>query len=145
MFFSVFCFKHMPFNWSLWPLRHLVVNYFNWMNLFLWKAVPTLPPYPENSGGLGREWQNTVRTFEILIWWCFWWGKKKQRLSFLNCISYLLRSEGGMRRGYMGHLTRIANTVVHNLEKGPVHTQISSLIKGVCGTKVRNSHHSQIN
>uniref|UniRef100_G3PHE6 Protein phosphatase 6, regulatory subunit 2b n=1 Tax=Gasterosteus aculeatus aculeatus TaxID=481459 RepID=G3PHE6_GASAC len=37
-------------------------------------------------------------------------------------------SEGGMRRGYMGHLTRIANTVVHNLEKGPVHTQISSLI-----------------
>ncbi|XP_054632418.1 serine/threonine-protein phosphatase 6 regulatory subunit 2 isoform X2 [Dunckerocampus dactyliophorus] len=36
--------------------------------------------------------------------------------------------EGGMRRGYMGHLTRIANTVVHNLEKGPVHTQISNLI-----------------
>lgn len=33
----------------------------------------------------------------------------------------------------MGHLTRIANTVVHNLEKGPVHTQISSLIAGVCG------------
>ncbi|XP_020790370.2 serine/threonine-protein phosphatase 6 regulatory subunit 2 [Boleophthalmus pectinirostris] len=39
-----------------------------------------------------------------------------------------LQSEGGMRRGYMGHLTRIANTVVHNLEKGPVHTQISQLI-----------------
>lgn len=39
-----------------------------------------------------------------------------------------LQSEGGMRRGYMGHLTRIANTVVHNLEKGPVHTQISNLI-----------------
>lgn len=30
----------------------------------------------------------------------------------------------------MGHLTRIANTVVHNLEKGPVHTQISNLIAG---------------
>lgn len=30
----------------------------------------------------------------------------------------------------MGHLTRIANTIVHNLEKGPVHTQISSLITG---------------
>uniref|UniRef100_A0A665VGZ4 Protein phosphatase 6, regulatory subunit 2b n=1 Tax=Echeneis naucrates TaxID=173247 RepID=A0A665VGZ4_ECHNA len=42
-----------------------------------------------------------------------------------------IQSEGGMRRGYMGHLTRIANTVVHNLEKGPVHTQISSLIKGL--------------
>lgn len=39
-----------------------------------------------------------------------------------------LQSDGGMRRGYMGHLTRIANTVVHNLEKGPVHTQISNLI-----------------
>ncbi|XP_061678984.1 serine/threonine-protein phosphatase 6 regulatory subunit 2 [Syngnathoides biaculeatus] len=38
------------------------------------------------------------------------------------------QSEGGMRGGYMGHLTRIANTVVHNLEKGPVHTQISNLI-----------------
>ncbi|XP_075885027.1 serine/threonine-protein phosphatase 6 regulatory subunit 2 isoform X4 [Nelusetta ayraudi] len=35
---------------------------------------------------------------------------------------------GGMRRGYMGHLTRIANTIVHNLEKGPVHTQINTLI-----------------
>jgi hypothetical protein len=30
----------------------------------------------------------------------------------------------------MGHLTRIANTVVHNLEKGPVHAQISGLITG---------------
>ncbi|KAM6960595.1 serine/threonine-protein phosphatase 6 regulatory subunit 2 [Aplochiton taeniatus] len=39
-----------------------------------------------------------------------------------------MQAGGGMRRGYMGHLTRIANTVVHNLEKGPVHTQISSLI-----------------
>ncbi|MED6292658.1 hypothetical protein CHARACLAT_002674 [Characodon lateralis] len=39
-----------------------------------------------------------------------------------------IQSEGGMRRGYMGHLTRIANTVVHNLEKGPVHTQISNLL-----------------
>lgn len=36
-----------------------------------------------------------------------------------------------MRRGYMGHLTRIANTIVHNLEKGPVHTQINTLIAGV--------------
>lgn len=44
----------------------------------------------------------------------------------------LFRIAGGMRRGYMGHLTRIANTIVHNLEKGPVHTQISSLIAGVC-------------
>uniref|UniRef100_A0AAZ3PAU6 Protein phosphatase 6, regulatory subunit 2b n=1 Tax=Oncorhynchus tshawytscha TaxID=74940 RepID=A0AAZ3PAU6_ONCTS len=39
-----------------------------------------------------------------------------------------LQAEGGMRRGYMGHLTRIANTVVCSMEKGPVHSQISSLI-----------------
>uniref|UniRef100_A0A673XPX4 Protein phosphatase 6 regulatory subunit 2 n=1 Tax=Salmo trutta TaxID=8032 RepID=A0A673XPX4_SALTR len=40
------------------------------------------------------------------------------------------QAEGGMRRGYMGHLTRIANTVVCNMEKGPVRTQISNLITG---------------
>uniref|UniRef100_A0A4W5KIN3 Protein phosphatase 6, regulatory subunit 2b n=1 Tax=Hucho hucho TaxID=62062 RepID=A0A4W5KIN3_9TELE len=41
-----------------------------------------------------------------------------------------IQAEGGMRRGYMGHLTRIANTVVCNMEKGPVRNQISSLITG---------------
>lgn len=49
-----------------------------------------------------------------------------------KCGTFVFRSAGGMRRGYMGHLTRIANTVVHNLEKGPVHTHISGLIAGVC-------------
>ncbi|XP_046878878.1 serine/threonine-protein phosphatase 6 regulatory subunit 2a isoform X1 [Hypomesus transpacificus] len=40
-----------------------------------------------------------------------------------------IQVEGGTRRGNMGHLTRIANMVVQNLEKGPVQTQISDLIK----------------
>nr|XP_033813890.1 serine/threonine-protein phosphatase 6 regulatory subunit 2 isoform X4 [Geotrypetes seraphini] len=40
-----------------------------------------------------------------------------------------IQAEGGMRRGNMGHLTRIANTVVQNLEKGPVKTQIGDFIK----------------
>uniref|UniRef100_A0A8C9TXW5 Protein phosphatase 6 regulatory subunit 2 n=1 Tax=Scleropages formosus TaxID=113540 RepID=A0A8C9TXW5_SCLFO len=40
-----------------------------------------------------------------------------------------IQAEGGMRRGYMGHLTRIANTVVQNMEKGPVQVQISDIIK----------------
>ncbi|XP_029471450.1 serine/threonine-protein phosphatase 6 regulatory subunit 2 isoform X2 [Rhinatrema bivittatum] len=40
-----------------------------------------------------------------------------------------IQAEGGMRRGNMGHLTRIANAVVQNLEKGPVQTQISEFIK----------------
>uniref|UniRef100_A0A3B5A261 Serine/threonine-protein phosphatase 6 regulatory subunit 2-like n=1 Tax=Stegastes partitus TaxID=144197 RepID=A0A3B5A261_9TELE len=38
-------------------------------------------------------------------------------------------AEGGTRRGNMGHLTRIANMVVQNLEKGPVQAQITDLIK----------------
>ncbi|XP_034082846.1 serine/threonine-protein phosphatase 6 regulatory subunit 2a isoform X2 [Gymnodraco acuticeps] len=40
-----------------------------------------------------------------------------------------IQGEGGTRRGNMGHLTRIANMVVQNLEKGPVQAQISDLIK----------------
>lgn len=31
----------------------------------------------------------------------------------------------------MGHLTRIANAVVQNLEQGPVQTHISEVIRGV--------------
>ncbi|XP_069376157.1 serine/threonine-protein phosphatase 6 regulatory subunit 2a isoform X4 [Paralichthys olivaceus] len=40
-----------------------------------------------------------------------------------------IQSEGGTRRGNMGHLTRIANMVVQNLEKGSVQVQITDLIK----------------
>ncbi|XP_071393093.1 serine/threonine-protein phosphatase 6 regulatory subunit 2-like isoform X2 [Centroberyx affinis] len=40
-----------------------------------------------------------------------------------------IQAEGGTRRGNMGHLTRIANMVVQNLEKGPVQAQIADLIK----------------
>ncbi|XP_044534521.1 serine/threonine-protein phosphatase 6 regulatory subunit 2 [Gracilinanus agilis] len=40
-----------------------------------------------------------------------------------------IQAEGGMRRGNMGHLTRIANAVVQNMEKGPIQTQISAFIK----------------
>ncbi|XP_073185109.1 serine/threonine-protein phosphatase 6 regulatory subunit 2 isoform X2 [Lepidochelys kempii] len=40
-----------------------------------------------------------------------------------------IQAEGGMRRGNMGHLTRIANAVVQNMEKGPMQTQTSEFIK----------------
>ncbi|NWT06348.1 PP6R2 phosphatase, partial [Mionectes macconnelli] len=40
-----------------------------------------------------------------------------------------IQAEGGMRRGNMGHLTRIANAVVHNMEKGPMQAQISDFIR----------------
>lgn len=36
---------------------------------------------------------------------------------------------GGMRKGFMGHLTRIANTVVQSADKEPEQTQITELIK----------------
>uniref|UniRef100_UPI00398E8454 serine/threonine-protein phosphatase 6 regulatory subunit 3 isoform X2 n=1 Tax=Pristiophorus japonicus TaxID=55135 RepID=UPI00398E8454 len=39
------------------------------------------------------------------------------------------QSEGGRRRGYMGHLTRIANAVVHNAEKGPNSVLMNQLLK----------------
>ncbi|KAJ8411201.1 hypothetical protein AAFF_G00172070 [Aldrovandia affinis] len=39
-----------------------------------------------------------------------------------------IQAEGGMRRGNMGHLTRIANTVVQTMDKGSDQAQISELI-----------------
>ncbi|XP_007952957.1 serine/threonine-protein phosphatase 6 regulatory subunit 2 [Orycteropus afer afer] len=41
------------------------------------------------------------------------------------------QAAGGMRRGNMGHLTRIANAVAQNLERGPVHTHISEVVRGL--------------
>lgn len=35
-----------------------------------------------------------------------------------------------MRRGNMGHLTRIANAVVRNLERGAMQTPVSEVIQG---------------
>ncbi|XP_060734767.1 serine/threonine-protein phosphatase 6 regulatory subunit 2 [Tachysurus vachellii] len=41
------------------------------------------------------------------------------------------QSEGGMRRGYMGHLTRIANAVVQSVEKGSAQSHITQLINAL--------------
>ncbi|XP_015270999.1 PREDICTED: serine/threonine-protein phosphatase 6 regulatory subunit 2 [Gekko japonicus] len=42
-----------------------------------------------------------------------------------------IQAEGGMRRGNMGHLTRIANIVVQNMEKGPMQAQICEFVRGL--------------
>lgn len=42
----------------------------------------------------------------------------------------LSRSAGGPRKGYMGHLTRLANALVQNAEKGPNAEQLGQLLKG---------------
>ncbi|KAI5624326.1 serine/threonine-protein phosphatase 6 regulatory subunit 2, partial [Silurus asotus] len=41
------------------------------------------------------------------------------------------QAEGGMRKGYMGHLTRIANAVVQSVEKGAAQGFITQLINGL--------------
>ncbi|XP_043738463.1 serine/threonine-protein phosphatase 6 regulatory subunit 2 isoform X3 [Cervus elaphus] len=43
------------------------------------------------------------------------------------------QAAGGMRRGNMGHLTRIANAVVQNLEGGPLQSQVSEIFQGLPG------------
>ncbi|NWH61918.1 PP6R3 phosphatase, partial [Geococcyx californianus] len=39
------------------------------------------------------------------------------------------QAEGGRRHGYMGHLTRIANCIVHSTDKGPNSTLVQQLIR----------------
>lgn len=46
------------------------------------------------------------------------------------CPLFTFRAAGGMRRGNMGHLTRIANAVVQALERGPAHTHIHAAVQG---------------
>uniref|UniRef100_A0A4X2K5V9 Protein phosphatase 6 regulatory subunit 1 n=1 Tax=Vombatus ursinus TaxID=29139 RepID=A0A4X2K5V9_VOMUR len=41
-----------------------------------------------------------------------------------------VQSEGGRRKGYMGHLTRIANAVVRSAEKGPNAVLVGQLLPG---------------
>nr|XP_042103888.1 serine/threonine-protein phosphatase 6 regulatory subunit 2 isoform X1 [Ovis aries]XP_042103889.1 serine/threonine-protein phosphatase 6 regulatory subunit 2 isoform X1 [Ovis aries]XP_042103890.1 serine/threonine-protein phosphatase 6 regulatory subunit 2 isoform X1 [Ovis aries]XP_042103891.1 serine/threonine-protein phosphatase 6 regulatory subunit 2 isoform X1 [Ovis aries] len=41
------------------------------------------------------------------------------------------QAAGGMRRGNMGHLTRIANAVVQSLEGGPLQSQVSEAFRGL--------------
>nr|XP_036862538.1 serine/threonine-protein phosphatase 6 regulatory subunit 2 isoform X2 [Manis javanica] len=43
------------------------------------------------------------------------------------------QAAGGMRRGNMGHLTRIANAVVQALERGPAHTHIHAAVQDCQG------------
>nr|KAF6411397.1 protein phosphatase 6 regulatory subunit 1 [Rousettus aegyptiacus] len=44
-----------------------------------------------------------------------------------------VQSAGGPRKGYMGHLTRVANALVQNTEKGPNAEQLGQLLKELPG------------
>ncbi|TWW76218.1 Serine/threonine-protein phosphatase 6 regulatory subunit 3 SAPS domain family member 3 [Takifugu flavidus] len=48
------------------------------------------------------------------------------------------QAEGGRRRGYMGHLTRIANSIVHNCDKGPNGTQIQRAVSDLAAADREN-------
>lgn len=54
----------------------------------------------------------------------------KDSINVLIILLLCVRAEGGRRRGYMGHLTRIANSIVHNCDKGANGPQIQHLISG---------------
>uniref|UniRef100_A0A8C7J2P6 Protein phosphatase 6 regulatory subunit 2 n=1 Tax=Oncorhynchus kisutch TaxID=8019 RepID=A0A8C7J2P6_ONCKI len=81
---------------------------------------------PENQGEAGAYWSESVKhCLPQLFQKC----RLVQRILDAWEENDQIQAEGGARRGNMGHLTRMANMVVQNLEKGPVQSQISDLIK----------------
>ncbi|XP_041716111.2 serine/threonine-protein phosphatase 6 regulatory subunit 2-like isoform X1 [Coregonus clupeaformis] len=107
------------------------------------------PAGPENQGEAGGEAgepakasdpveETTLHNTLVAHWCCRLWGLSEQLFQQCRLVQRILdaweendqiQAEGGARRGNMGHLTRMANMVVQNLEKGPVQSQISDLIK----------------
>ncbi|KAM7023140.1 serine/threonine-protein phosphatase 6 regulatory subunit 2 [Passerculus sandwichensis] len=84
-------------------------------------AEPPQPPQPPQPPARGTENLMVTHLFQkcCLV----------QRILDAWEANDKIQAEGGRRRGNMGHLTRIANAVVHNMEKGPMQAQISDFIK----------------
>uniref|UniRef100_A0A3B5R6F4 Protein phosphatase 6, regulatory subunit 3 n=1 Tax=Xiphophorus maculatus TaxID=8083 RepID=A0A3B5R6F4_XIPMA len=85
-------------------------------------AMPPAPAEPQPDGEPG----GTVES--ALIRHLFQACQLIQRIVEAWHSNEKEQSEGGRRRGYMGHLTRIANSIVHNSDKGPNGPQIQSLM-----------------
>lgn len=104
--------------------------------------------YSENRGRLELQRKRTVRSSALQSTSC------RCRVSYNAPRDYFVhhRAEGGRRRGYMGHLTRIANSIVHNSDKGPNGPQIQQLLSGEaqmkfiqCSSQVQNNwYHSSV-
>lgn len=90
-------------------------------------AAPS--PEPEENPETNPTSDPTVTEHHSLVHHLFQKCRLVQRILEAWEENDRIQSEGGTRRGFMGHLTRIANMVVQNLEKGPVQTQISDLIR----------------
>ncbi|XP_055761149.1 serine/threonine-protein phosphatase 6 regulatory subunit 2-like isoform X4 [Salvelinus fontinalis] len=96
------------------------------------------PTGPENQGEAGSEAGEPAKASDpveettlhnTLVAHLFQKCRLVQRILDAWEENDQIQAEGGARRGNMGHLTRMANMVVQNLEKGPVQSQISDLIK----------------
>uniref|UniRef100_A0A8C7VHK3 Protein phosphatase 6 regulatory subunit 2 n=1 Tax=Oncorhynchus mykiss TaxID=8022 RepID=A0A8C7VHK3_ONCMY len=96
------------------------------------------PAGPENQGEAGGEAGEPAKASDsveettlhnTLVAHLFQTCRLVQRILDAWEENDQIQAEGGARRGNMGHLTRMANMVVQNLEKGPVQSQISDLIK----------------
>lgn len=59
-----------------------------------------------------------------------WWTHSEEKPRSPPELLLAFRAAGGMRRGNMGHLTRIANAVAQNLERGSMQTHICEVIRG---------------
>ncbi|KFV16368.1 Serine/threonine-protein phosphatase 6 regulatory subunit 2, partial [Tauraco erythrolophus] len=107
------------------PLLHVAPLASQKKTLFYsWRLSGTRDVYGHQTvAPVGGPWHVWVVTAAVTVPggpWCL--------VMLLLAVS-LFRAEGGMRRGNMGHLTRIANAVVQNMEKGPMQAQISEFIK----------------
>uniref|UniRef100_A0A8C7PL10 Protein phosphatase 6 regulatory subunit 2 n=1 Tax=Oncorhynchus mykiss TaxID=8022 RepID=A0A8C7PL10_ONCMY len=89
------------------------------------------PAGPENQGEAGGEAGEPAKSVKHCLPQLFQTCRLVQRILDAWEENDQIQAEGGARRGNMGHLTRMANMVVQNLEKGPVQSQISDLIKGM--------------
>ncbi|KAM6973496.1 serine/threonine-protein phosphatase 6 regulatory subunit 3 [Aplochiton taeniatus] len=91
--------------------------------------ILAMPPAPsDNSPDINREHDQEPVRESILVKHLFQKCQFIQRILDAWSSNEKEQAEGGRRRGYMGHLTRIANSIVHNYDKGPNGPQIQQLI-----------------
>uniref|UniRef100_S4RYN7 Protein phosphatase 6 regulatory subunit 2 n=1 Tax=Petromyzon marinus TaxID=7757 RepID=S4RYN7_PETMA len=104
----------------------------NFLHLQVEQAVTTIlnnPPSTEESGdGPGTEDGVDVRRENASVKSLFQRCQLVQRMLGAWESNEKEQEEGGRRRGYMGHLTRIANAVVQSAEKGPNALLIKELL-----------------
>ncbi|XP_048886579.1 serine/threonine-protein phosphatase 6 regulatory subunit 3-like isoform X2 [Brienomyrus brachyistius] len=90
--------------------------------------ILTLPPTQSASPIINGDNDSESVRENLLVQHLFQKCQLLQRILDAWVSNEKEQAEGGRRRGYMGHLTRIANSVVHNSDKGPNSMLIQQLI-----------------